>query len=84
MASITINSTNIIQACDKCKKYWDEKERVYVHSVDTPYIEALHGIKRIRDIAEFSERFGLYSISIDHNDFALIGEYLTLPRQGKE
>lgn len=99
MASIEIQAERVIKGCEKCKKHWDEKERVYVHSVDTPYIEALEAIEKIKKIAEYSlverelilneiyERnhgtkrdnddnwFQMY-VTITHNDFELIGEFL--------
>ncbi|MCK5609260.1 hypothetical protein KAR91_45720 [Candidatus Pacearchaeota archaeon] len=75
MASITINSANVIQACDKA---------VLADDFGTEYKKQLrlNKINAIKELAEFSEKFGFCSLSIDHNDFVLIGEYMTIPKQG--
>ena len=92
MASIQIPPDKVFKACEKCKKHWDEKERVYTHSVDTQYIEALKAIEKIQKLAEYelnsNEKppmlmvagcpvtFPYKTITITHNDFELIGEFL--------
>ena len=81
MASITINSADVIQACEKVLKALKEKNNIFwwiAYNQQIKFNKKVH-IDRIKNLAKFSEKYGLYSLSIDHNDFALIGEYLTLP-----
>lgn len=65
MAQIKLNSKIVIEACEN-----SIKNSGMIHQSD---------VEPILDLAKFSENYGLLEITIDHNDFALIGEYLPKP-----
>jgi len=71
MASIQINSANVLQACEKAVKGSGFKKL---------YLEDTTRIRGIKILAKFSEKL-TKKVSIDHDDIVLIGEYLTLPSQ---
>jgi len=84
-----INSANVIQACEKAvTNCIDSFQKTFTSEEAYPgWVEkakndsdAVLLINKIKNLAEFSEKFTM-QISIDHNDFSLIGEYLTLPSQ---
>ena len=92
MASININSENVIQACDRAIKtdigllssISDEKPFFPASDEDFERVSKDMKIFSIRKLAEFSEKYGYHCLSIDHNDFSLIGEYLTIPKQDEK
>ena len=83
MASITISSENAIQAC---KKY-ERTDHVWIGAGGPEYGKMDQMVRKIKNLAEYSmvpskEGDGLKSnsmamITIDHEDFSLIGKYLT-------
>ena len=86
MASIKISSYECVKACDKLMSLSKEKLEVEyddTHAqrmhVNTHQIIIKH-TARIIELCEFAGKIGV-EVTIDHDDFALIGEYLTLPSQ---
>lgn len=91
MASIEVNSENVLKACEKAIKTFErktkkekaryEKERdLLIKSGDLvgarmpeTYLTEINKITAIKRLAEY-----FMSISIDQEDFALIGEYLII------
>ncbi len=86
MASITINSENVIQACNKTleeiSKEVAERDnrpnRSGVGLISYIGIKSRSDVLHIKNLAEFSNKFEM-SISINQDDFTLIGEYITFP-----
>ena len=88
MASIEIKSENVLQACEitleEILREISERES-RPNPAGTGFAK-YHGIKlesdvvRLKKLAEFSNKFEM-SISINQDDFALIGEYLTIPEK---
>ncbi len=83
MASIKANSQSVVKACKEAiKQYYIESERLKLEfpKSDIPR-EFLVEVSKIEEMAEFSLKFWPGTVSIDQNDFALIGEYLTIPKE---
>ena len=83
MASIKVNSQSAVKACKEAiKHYYTERERLRGEfpKSDIPR-DFLVEVSKIEEMAEFSLKFWPGTVSIDQNDFALIGEYLTIPEK---
>lgn len=104
MASITINSANVIQACEKQLikireiynvklKRWEKKysnRSIFLPS--PPPVPSLCSDQRdqacnIKELAEYKRSQPPIghagTVDIDHNDFQLIGEFLTMTPEPK-
>ena len=87
MASVQIRADEVIKACEKFLnkkqelkpiKIGEDPQRVYQPEF---FIKGFKIIERIKKLAEYQNKVvigeKIPEMSIDHNDFNLIGEYLT-------